>query len=337
MSASKLSARLESLIDRFEGRRIAVIGDPVLDCYIYGTTHRISREAPVLIVREDSREARLGGAANTASNLSALGASPSLAALIGADDGGTELIGLLAKKSISTDLVSRRDGMNTVTKTRVLAGAFHTTKQQMIRIDRENDRPPSEGDIHALVARAEDAVDRCDTLIISDYGDGSLTPTYAAAAQRAMAKKKIVIVDSRRALGAYKGVTAVTPNEPEAAAFLGVVFDNAQDAERAAIRLLDELDLSAVVLTRGKEGMAVAERGAPPVLMKAHGDHEAVDVTGAGDTVTATFALALTAGASVVEAATLANCAASVVVKSIGAATCSPSELKETIAELTDT
>jgi rfaE bifunctional protein kinase chain/domain len=172
-----------------------------------------------------------------------------------------------------------------------------------------------------------------DALIVSDYGDGSLTKTWIEVAKAASAAGKIVIVDSRYALRSYAGVTAVVPNEPEAEAALGIKLTSAHEAAEAAVRLCQELSLSATLLTRGREGMVIAERGKAPLLLAAHGGHEAVDVTGAGDTVAAAFALALSAGGSVADAATLANCAASIVVQQIGAATCSPEELIATLGD----
>lgn len=334
MEATALAARLSQLVARCAGHRVTVIGDPVLDCYLYGTTHRISREAPVLIVREDGREHRLGGAANTAANLAALGASAQLIALVGADEEGTRLLELARSRGIDVSATVPQQNGWTVTKTRVLAGAVHTTKQQMLRIDRENDAPPAPTEVDTLARAARGALDHAEALIISDYGNGALTPTYVAIAREAVARKRIVIVDSRRALGQYAGVTAVTPNEPEAEASLGIRIRSAEDARAAASRLCAELRLEAAILTRGREGMAIAERGHPATLIPAHGGHEAVDVTGAGDTATATFALALTAGATVLEAAMLANCAASVVVQLVGAATCSPDELSASLSEL---
>jgi rfaE bifunctional protein kinase chain/domain len=334
MNPRPLAAHLSQLIDRFEWRRVAVIGDPVLDVYLYGTTHRISREAPVLIVREDSREHRLGGAANTASNLAALGAQAQLIGLVGADDDGTRLIDLARSRGIDTTHMARLKKGCTVTKTRVLAGALHTTKQQMIRIDRENEVAAEPDDIAQLTESAMAAIGTAEALIISDYGDGSLTSTYARIAQEAMKRHKIVVADSRRTLEKYAGVTAVTPNEPEAEASLNRKLRTPEDAAKAAMQLTKDLNLLATVLTRGREGMAVAEKGKDAVLFPAHGGHEAVDVTGAGDTVTATFTLALTAGASITDAALVANCAASIVVQSIGAATCSPDELRSTLWEL---
>lgn len=306
---------------------MAVVGDPVLDVYLYGSTDRISREAPVVIVKEESRELRLGGAANTAANLAALGAETSLIGLLGDDEHGRALADLATDHGIGVrDLVKKQSGW-TVTKTRILAGGLHTRKQQMIRVDREADGQLDPKDRTALKRAAEAAAERSDALIVSDYGDGSLTATWVEVAKEAAAKGKIVVVDSRYALTAFRGVTAVVPNEPEVEAALGVRLTSAEAAREAAVRLTETLDLKSTLLTRGREGMAVAERGQAAVLLPAHGGHEALDVTGAGDTVAATFALALAAGASVVDAAIVANCAGSIVVTKLGAATCSPEEL----------
>ncbi len=327
-------ARLRSILDGFDGRKVAVLGDPVLDAYVHGTTVRLSREAPIPIVREDSREHRLGGAANAAANVAALGGASSLVGVIGADDSGHTLTELALGHGLDTTGLVAGHGACTVTKTRVLAGALHTTKQQLLRIDRQNRGPASAEARAALIAAARAAFADADAVIISDYGDGELTGTYADLASEAHTAGKIVVVDSRYALTRFSGVTAVTPNGPEAEAALGTSVDGARAAADAAERIRDSLNLEATLLTRGREGMAVAAAGDPTTLIAVHGAPEAVDVTGAGDTVTAAFTLALAAGASVVDAAIIANCAASVTVQQIGAATCSPAELADSIAEV---
>lgn len=319
--------RLDALIGAFKGRRVAVLGDPVLDVYVYGTTHRISREAPVLIVREDARETRLGGAANAAANLAALGADARFVGLVGDDDGAAELEALFRQRGIAVEHLLRAPGRRTVAKTRILAGGVHTTKQQMLRLDREDTSPPSDADRARLEVAARAAVRDAEALVVSDYGEGHLSPMYAAIAGEAAARGAVVVVDSRFRLDAYRGVTAVTPNAPEAAAALGVPVDAPEEAKRGAEQLLETLSLRAVLLTRGREGMAIAERGAPTRLVPAHGHREAVDVTGAGDTVTATFTLGLAASGTVLESAILANCAGGCVVQKVGAATLTPREL----------
>ena len=322
---------LRALLPKLAGGKVGVAGDPVLDCYLNGSTHRISREAPVLIVKEESREHRLGGAANTAHNLAALGGQAHLIGLIGDDQEGETLTAQVRAAGIVPTLVRRRTGC-TVTKTRVMGGGLHTTKQQMLRIDRENDGQLEPEDAQALLEAAKKALPQLDTLVISDYGDGALTPTYVELARLAKELGKRVIVDSRHALNQYRGVFAVTPNEPEAEAVLGRPLRTQTRARAAAEELLSSLELSCALLTRGREGMVIAQRDHTAVI-PAFGGHEAVDVTGAGDTVVAAFALAITAGASVVQAAALANCAASIVVRFVGAATCSTHDLEETLRE----
>jgi rfaE bifunctional protein kinase chain/domain len=320
-------AAMQRAVAGLAGHSVAVVGDPVLDVYLLGTTHRISREAPVLIVREDGREFRLGGAANTAANFAALGAQVRLVGLVGADEEGRILAEEAARHGIDAGFLAERKSGCTVTKTRVLAGGLHTTKQQMLRIDRENPGHIPAEDEAALMDRATQALEGVSALVISDYGEAQATELYVTLAKRARDRGVRVVVDSRHALLRFAGVTAVTPNEPEVEAALGVTLRSEEAALAAAARLVAELGLEVAVVTRGREGMAIATRAGRRALLAAHGGHEAVDVTGAGDTVTATFTLALLGGADEVDAAALANCAASIVVKEIGAATCTPEAL----------
>ncbi|MBI2374093.1 MAG: sugar kinase [Deltaproteobacteria bacterium] len=323
--------RLRAVISRFSEVRVAVLGDPVLDVYVYGTSVRISREAPVPIVREDGREARLGGAANAAANLAALGAATRLIGVVGDDDAREELYELALERGIdASGLVGVAD-RQTVTKTRILAGGVHTTKQQLLRIDRENDRAVSERARAALLEAFEAGVVGSRALVVSDYEPGDLPKLYAELARRAR-PACTVVVDSRFNLNAYSGASAVTPNEPEAEVAVAHEIRGSSEALLAAAELRVRLSLEAAILTRGKEGMVVetAEGG---TLIPRHGSPEAVDVTGAGDTVTAVVTLARAAGASFEEAALLANLAASRVVQVVGTATCSVEELLAALDE----
>lgn len=326
-------AQLTSAVEGLSGQRVVVVGDPVLDVYLLGTTHRISREAPVLIVREDKREYRLGGAANTAANFASLGAKVRLVGAIGADEDGVKLVRQVEALGIDPDFLVRRKTGCTVTKTRVLAGGLHTTKQQMLRIDKENPEGLDEEDAQHLLTRATEALEGVSALIISDYGAPENTGLYVELAHRAKARGVTVVVDSRHALLRFSGVDVVTPNEPEVEAALGRTLGTAEAALDAAAKLVEDLGLQAAVLTRGREGMAIATANGDRTLLDAHGGHEAVDVTGAGDTVTATFTLALGGGASVANAAALANCAASLVVQQIGVAACTQQDLQQMIDE----
>jgi D-glycero-beta-D-manno-heptose-7-phosphate kinase len=309
-------------MDRMIGRRVAVIGDAVLDSYIYGNSDRVSREAPVLIVQEDARENRLGGAANTAANLVALGAETEMVGFVGDDEAGTTLRALLADKGIGTEGIRASPNVCTLTKTRILAGSLHTTKQQILRLDRVSRQPIEDTERRAFFEQSQAILDSCEAIIVSEYGDGLMSDLFAELARPSQELNRVVVVDSRYNLKKYHGVTAVTPNEPETEAILGRSLRSERDAIEAAEELVASLGLVAALVTRGREGMAVAQQGQPSLSIAAHGSRDAVDVTGAGDTVAACFCLALTAGASVEEAARLANLAASVVVGQIGAATC---------------
>jgi len=322
-----LHAALSSMRDR----KVVVIGDPVLDVYIYGTTLRISREAPIPIVRRDDTENRLGGAANAAANLAALGANTSLVGFLGSDRSADELIETAAAMNINTDGLIKLEGRHTVTKTRVLAGGLHTTKQQLLRLDQENETPPNAESVDKLVEAAKEQMRGADTVIISDYG--AFTDACVVVAQETRKLGKRVIVDSRYALARFSGMSAVTPNEPEAEAALGLNLSAASEAVAAAEKILADQGLDAVLLTRGREGMAIAQTGQPTVLLDAHGAKDAVDVTGAGDTVIATFTLAQASGVGVIESAILANCAAALVVQEVGAATVSLKDIELALAD----
>jgi rfaE bifunctional protein kinase chain/domain len=312
-------------------RRVGVFGQPVLDRYLFGVTHRISREAPVLIVREESEALSLGGAGNTAANLAGLGARAALLGPIGEDREAELLRQIARERAIDTHGLISGSSPVTHTKTRVLAGGLHTTRQQMLRIDRETDAPPSEAAKASLLSTGRALLGDLDAVIIADYGAGTLAPVWSELGRDARDRGLPVVVDSRHALLQFEGVTAVTPNEPEAELALGRRLGTREEAERASTELLRRLGLEATLLTRGREGMVVARRGGPPVHLDAWGG-EAVDVTGAGDTVAAAFTLGLAAGADVVAAARLANAAASVVVQKTGTVPIRGEELREALA-----
>ena len=312
-------------IEHMRDHRVLVIGDPVLDIYINGIGDRVSREAPVVIVQEESRDYRLGGAANTAANLAAFGADVMLVGLGGNDPEAETLSNLARGANVHVQLVPRADGC-TITKTRVMAGGLHIRKQQMLRIDRENRALLPLDTRLTLANTVQTALEHADALVISDYGDTTLTELYVELARTARAAGLMVVVDSRHALAKFAGVTAVTPNQPEVEALFGRPLDSAREALAAAEILSNRLGVEVALITRGREGMAVFARNGPGALLPAVGG-EAVDVTGAGDTVTAAFTLALLAGAPVVEAARLSNVAAALTVQQVGTAVCTPAEL----------
>jgi rfaE bifunctional protein kinase chain/domain len=327
------AGRLIALVDAFEGRRVAVFGDLIVDEFIYGEIARVSREAPVLILNYDSTEIVAGGAGNAASNVAALGGRPSVVGLIGRDDPGRRLLDVL--RSMNVTGVARPAGYRTPTKTRILAGGIHSAKQQVVRIDRAAAAGVAGDNRGAIEAKLLRAVSRCDALLVSDYGTGLVAPSLVARARRQMRRGAPVLVDSRYQLTAFRGMTTCTPNESEVEQLLGVTIgENTRVLERAGYELLDRTRAQAVLVTRGSRGMALFERKRPTVHIPIHGSDQIADVTGAGDTVIATMTLALAAGASFEEAARLANYAGGIVVMKRGTATVSADELRTAI--LTD-
>ena len=327
------AGRLIALVDAFEGRRVAVFGDLIVDEFIYGEIARVSREAPVLILNYDSTEIVAGGAGNAASNVAALGGRPSVVGLVGRDDPGRRLMDVLRAMNVTG--VARPAGYRTPTKTRILAGGIHSAKQQVVRIDRAAAAGVAGDNRSAVEAKLLRAVSRCDALLVSDYGTGLVAPSLVARARRQMRRGAPVLVDSRYQLTAFRGMTTCTPNESEVEQLLGVTIgENTRVLERAGHELLDRTRAQAVLVTRGSRGMALFERKRPTVHIPIHGSDQIADVTGAGDTVIATMTLALAAGASFEEAARLANYAGGIVVMKRGTATVSADELRTAI--LTD-
>jgi rfaE bifunctional protein kinase chain/domain len=322
------SKRLVSLVEQFRKVRLAVAGDLVADEFIYGQIDRVSREAPVLILGYNSSEIVPGGAGNAANNASALGARVSVIGVTGRDAAGDRLVKVLSEGA-DVSGIARIKGFVTPVKTRILAGGVHSAKQQVVRIDRAGDRMTPEiirAVEHALVA----ALKKADVIILSDYGAGLITPACWRRVLSAARPKRqpIVLVDSRYSLTGFTGITACTPNEPEAEALLGVrIGDSSGMLERAGRSLMDQLQCKAVLITRGSRGMALFEPGKPTDHIPIVGSDQIADVTGAGDTVIATFALALASGGSFAEAARLANYAGGLVVMKRGTATVSRDEL----------
>lgn len=313
------------LLRRFAKVRALVIGDLVADHYVYGRTERVSREAPVLVVRHEREEVKLGGGANAAANARALGAQVTVVGAVGRDPVGAELRRLLRSAGMRARCV---DAPQTETKTRVLAGAVSTTRQQMLRIDRgaEGELPAR---VRASLARALTAAARdADVIVVSDYGAGVVGPEVRGALEALAARGGLVCVDSRYALGSFRGAALCKPNEPELAALTGLPLRTDADVARASRVAIERLGCRMLVVTRGKRGMALTLAGAATQFLPVHGADEAVDVTGAGDTVLAALALSLAAGADPARAAALANVAGALVVQKAGTATVTADELR---------
>lgn len=322
------AARVPSaLLKRFSQVKVLVIGDLLADHYVYGQTERISREAPVLIVRHEREELKLGGGANAAANAAALGAKVTALGVLGRDDIGAQMAALFKKKGIALKAVSVAQ---TETRTRVLAGGVSTRRQQMLRIDKGvvvGTLPPKAR--QALAAALLTLGAKADVIMVSDYGAGVLNDETRAVL-RTLARKGIpVTVDSRFSLLQYAGLTVCKPNEPELTQLTGRPITNNTEFHAAARDAQVKLDCPILLVTRGRHGMTLFERGRKPLHLPVHGSDEAVDVTGAGDTVSATFSLALGAGGTAFEAARLANIAGSLVVQKEGTATVTRAEIED--------
>ncbi len=334
--------RLLALVDAFSSRRVLVLGDLIADEFIYGEVSRVSREAPVLILKYDATQIVAGGAGNAANNVAAMGGRARLCGLVGADAEGRRLLASFHRGVDKRHVVQAR-GYRTPVKTRILAGGIHAARQQVVRIDREAGWPLDESVSRALARKMAPALEDCDAVVLSDYGSGLITPALAdfvrAAVSRRQRRRPVpVLLDSRYRLVDYRHLTTCTPNESEVEAALGVAIDDDPQAlERAGRLLLRRTGMQAVLITRGSRGMALFEPRQPTVHVPIYGADEVADVTGAGDTVIAAFGLALAAGASFYEAARLANYAGGLVVMKRGTATVSAEELSAAVTNDHDT
>jgi len=320
--------RLRDVIDRFKGKRIVVVGDLVADVFVYGEISRISREAPVLILNHRETQVVPGGGANAIHNLWALGAKPFPVGVVGDDAEGQQLLGYFSDLGIDVSGIALAKSLRTPSKMRILAGAVHSQRQQIVRLD--SGSPLEDEKIRNAVKRKLTvALKEADALLISDYGYGLATPEIISSIRR---KSLTATLDSRFSLMNFSGMTAATPNEPEVEAALGISIGNDQKKlEWAGRTLLRKLKHDAVLITRGKDGMALFERAKKTAHIPIHGSDEVADVTGAGDTVIATFTLALAAGASHYQAAQLANYAGGIVVMKHGTRPVTHHELVEAV------
>lgn len=303
--------------NQFSKTRLLVVGDVMLDRYWFGDTGRISPEAPVPVVQVAKIDERLGGAANVARNASALGAKTTILGVIGQDEAGKRVEQLLQESGVQSQLQADSKVPTTV-KLRVIA-----RQQQLIRLDFEE--TPSQNSLDEKLKRFESLLPQVDVVILSDYGKGALEQVSAMIAL-AKANKKLVLVDPKGdAYSKYKGATVLTPNRSELRQVIGQWSDEA-DLTKRAQSLRQELELSALLLTRSEEGMTLfTEKGTEHVRAQAR---EVFDVSGAGDTVIATLAVAMAAGWPLERAMALANRAGGIVVGKLGTATVSAEELQ---------
>jgi rfaE bifunctional protein kinase chain/domain len=325
--------RLRALLESFHQRTVLVVGDLIADEYLIGKPGRISREAPVIILRFADREVRLGGAANAANNVHALGARALPVGVVGRDQAGAELQALFDVTGIATDGLVSEAGRITPMKTRIMAGGYQATRQQVVRLDREPGAEIAPTTEDALLDRLTALAPRADAIILSDYGYGTVTPrVFEHLRSLALSRRTIVTADSRYDLPRFAGVTAATPNEAELAELTGAPVDDERTVEKAGRQLLERLDARILLVTRGSQGLALLEREGAASFIPIFGTDEIADVTGAGDTVISTFTTALAAGATALEAATLANVAGGLVVMKRGTATVIRAELAEALS-----
>jgi len=325
--------RLQKIVRDFAKVTITVVGDLVADEFVFGEISRVSREAPVLILKHRDRTVAPGGGANAVNNLADLGINALPVGVLGDDEPGRALLKYFRHKKIPLSGVLRGKAFTTVTKTRILAGMTHTSRQQVVRVDREPTEPLGRHVQRELMLAARQYLRASDALLISDYGYGAASPAILDGIRETGTRRKVpIVLDSRYRMLEFSGATAATPNEPEVEEALGIKIG--QDWTQlcsAGDQLMTRMKLKSLVITRGRDGMAAFVGRHRPVDIPIFGSDEVADVTGAGDTVIATFTAALAAGASTEEAAHLANYAGGIVVMKRGTATVSQTELLRAI------
>ncbi len=333
MSADYLSKRnLRSIVNKFGKLRIGIIGDLVADTYITGITERVSREAPVLIVRQETEQLVPGGAANVAMNLISLGANVRVCGLTGADERGIKLRGILKRSGVDVSGIIANSECNTISKIRILAGAKHTLAQQVLRLDCEPKLPPKRDEIGKILNFIKRKDKETDGWIISDYGY-NLIDDEILGYMRKIAKNKPVLADSRFDINRYSELTIIKPNESEAFEAANVSGSGRRAILKAARELKNRLNPEAVIITLGNQGMLVYESRKEYRFVPAVGTDKIVDLTGAGDTSACVLLLSIAAGADFYSSAFLANCAGSIVVMKYGSASCSRKELLKVLNE----
>lgn len=323
--------RLLEIVDRFSSTSVALIGDLVLDRFILGTPKRISREAPVIILRHEGQRDVPGGAANALANMAALGLDVIALGAHGDDEPGAALRQSLIERGVATDSLVVVPGYRTPTKVRILGGGASSLKHQIARYDIE-DELPSGGDWYStMLERLPAVVGDCAAVAISDYGYGCVQPDVVDALRRATDQGTWISLDSRYRIGDFVGVDGATPNLEELEVAVGRRLRDDREVATAAAELRSELGARFLLATRGNRGMTLADSDGNVAHLPVFGADEVADVTGAGDTVLAVLTAALAAGASPFEGARLANIAAGLVVMKLGTATINADELRAAI------
>jgi rfaE bifunctional protein kinase chain/domain len=342
----KPADRLRKIVESFPRVTVTVLGDMVADEFVFGEISRVSREAPVLILRHRERAVVPGGGANAVNNLADLGVNVLPVGIIGNDEPGRLLLRSFRHKHIPVTGILKHKTLPTVTKTRILAGMPHTWRQQVVRVDREPDAAPDRHTARELALATREYLRASDALLVSDYGYGAATPQILTAARdrrrtprpgssgksAASYDSLPVVLDSRHRMLEFSGITSATPNEPEVEEALEMKIGNDwNELCSAGEQIISRMNLSSLVITRGRDGMVAFPGKHKPVEIPVFGSDQVTDVTGAGDTVIAAFTAALAAGADAEDAARLANYAGGIVVMKRGTATVSQQELLDAL------
>jgi len=320
---SQSFSKLKGIVSNFTGKKMLVIGDLILDEFVWGKVSRISPEAPVPVVLVDNESFMPGGASNVANNINSLGAKAYLVGVVGNDDRAGILKGELEHRGVNIDGIFADSQRPTILKTRVIAH-----QQQVVRIDKEKTDPLKDSTIKKIANFIEDVIDEMDGIIVEDYGKGLITPKLLdRIVPLAKKKRKIIAVDPKEEhFSYYKGVTLLTPNNAEASRAVGFEIKDKQTLKKAGFELLKKLKARVVLITLGENGMMVFEDGKTPKKIETIAQ-EVFDVSGAGDTVASSYALSLISGATPIQAAHIANCAAGIVVGKVGIAVVTQDEV----------
>jgi len=319
------------IIDRFADCRVALYGDLVLDRFILGTPKRVSREAPVIILRHEDQRDVPGGGANALANLAALGVNVAAVAAVGDDEPGTALVGALEDRGINTDRIVTVPGYRTPTKVRILGGGRSSLKHQVARYDIEDVLPDTGEWRSSLSEHLAEEMKTAGAVAISDYGYGCVQPGVLQEVESNRDSRPWLCLDSRYRIGAFTGIDGATPNLEELEAYCGRRFQTDAEVADGAEDLRRDLDARFLLATRGNRGMTLVVADGGPCHIPVYGTDEVADVTGAGDTVLAVLTAALAARAEPAAAAGLANIAAGLVVMKLGTATVSAAELRAAV------
>lgn len=323
-------------IKKLDKASVIVIGDHAIDRMIYGNAERISREAPVLILQHTQTKIILGGASNAANNISTLNnGKVGVVGVCGEDYQSEEMFEAFKKAKIDTTYLLRDKKRKTTTKSRISGSITTAITQQIVRIDRQTSTPVSGETEKKVISAIEQAIPKYDAVVLSDYKIGTLTQKVVdKAIETAKKHNKIIVVDPQNHLERFKGITSMTPNLPDTQDSVGFVIETEDDLKRAGSKLLNETSAQSILITCGADGMFLTEKGGKYTKIPVFNKSEVFDVTGAGDTVTAVYTLALACGIDPLYSAIIGNIAASIVVRQFGCATTTIEELQEAAEKL---